>query len=111
MWEVNCGGVIPVSKGYIVSPSYPSNYGKFLNCEYKIKAPGKAIIYQFTDFSLEQGRLIIKILIRSVSINCRLSGFQDCRYDNVTVKKWSPGKDYSVGYRKIYLRCANESVS
>ncbi|XP_059488336.1 cubilin-like isoform X2 [Neocloeon triangulifer] len=76
IWSVNCGGVFTAREGYISSPSYPGNYGKMLNCKYTISAPRKAIKFDFVDFSLEQG-------------------FQDCRYDNVSIAKFSPSKGRS----------------
>ncbi|XP_059471095.1 cubilin-like [Neocloeon triangulifer] len=72
IWSANCGGVITASEGYITSPEYPNNYGKFLSCEYKISAPKKAIMFTFLDFSLERGYQA------------------GCLYDNVTVEKFSP---------------------
>ncbi|XP_065344562.1 cubilin [Cloeon dipterum] len=73
IWNVNCGGLIRAKEGYISSPSYPSNYGKFLNCKYTILAPRKTITYSFLDFNLEQG-------------------FQDCRYDNVTIRRYTASR-------------------
>lgn len=49
-----CGGKFGDENGVITSPRFPNSYEDNKNCAYDIEAPlGKAIILNFTDFSIE----------------------------------------------------------
>lgn len=56
-WNVNCGGILPVTtdKQYLTSPGWPTNYKPNLVCNYTFLAPNQDIMIEFVNFDLEGG--------------------------------------------------------
>ena len=56
-WYQTCGGDFEAPKGVIKSPGFPSNYPKYMSCNYTIKAPEGAVVsIKFQNLTLEYSR-------------------------------------------------------
>ena len=63
-WGVQCGFNKTLGEGEaageVTSPGYPDGYKPSLNCSYELHAPGRVILAQFTNFSVEPGRATLR---------------------------------------------------